>query len=57
MMMTIMIIMMMMTTMIIMIKMKAQVKSVFLMVKGPVADAADAPQTLRLIVQPCDEDG
>jgi hypothetical protein len=25
--------------------------------KGPAADATDAPQSSRLIVQPCDEDG
>jgi hypothetical protein len=28
----------------------------FLGVKAPAADATDAPQALRLSVQPCDED-
>jgi hypothetical protein len=29
---------------------------IFFWVKGPAADATDAPQPWRLIVQPCDED-
>jgi hypothetical protein len=28
----------------------------FYLLKGPAADATDAPQPWRLIVQPCDED-
>jgi hypothetical protein len=40
-------------------KNKTEIKdflSSFFLLKGPAADATDAPQPRRLIVQPCDED-